>query len=93
MTFYQVNNPKNLQIINPLSNWIFIHNELYTQKELNKLNVSKFIKYIDNYDLKEKKVLSKNVFKKVNISKFKTYWFFGARFECLINNIEKEIGR
>jgi len=81
MIFYRVNNPEDLQIINPLNNWIFINGELYTQKELNKLNVSKFIKCFDSYDLKTKKVPIKHVFKKVEISKFNTYWFFGARFE------------
>lgn len=44
-----------------------VANELYTEKELDKLNLSgKFIEL--NFD-------------KVEISKFKTYWLFGARFE------------
>lgn len=44
-----------------------IANELYTQKELDKLDLSgKFIELN---------------FGKAEISKLKTYWLFGARFE------------
>lgn len=42
-----------------------IENELLTPRE-------KAIKF---------KVLSDKCFEAVNVSKFKTYWFFGARFE------------
>lgn len=58
-------NYDNYRVFSP-SNRILIANELYTQKELNKLGLF----------LEQSKY-----FKPINISKNKTYWLFGARFE------------
>ena len=72
MQFYKVINENsegktNQNLINPKTKWIFIHNELYTKNEIKKLNL--------------KDSFIKKHFNLVNISKFNTHWFFGARWQ------------
>lgn len=47
----------------------YIQNELYTQRELEKLGLSNAAQ------------LENGPFEKVNVNKNRTYWCFGARFE------------
>lgn len=49
---------------------IFIGNELYTEKEYNNL--------IQQYQFR---IPASELFERVEISKRRVYWFFGARFE------------
>ena len=53
---------------------IFIGNELYTEKELIKVKrrYYNYYKTVLNFD---------RIFERVEISKRRIYWFFGARFE------------
>ena len=53
---------------------ILIGNELYTEKELEKLKQKYFHCYSTVYNFDK-------IFDKVEIKKNKTHWFFGARFE------------
>jgi len=64
MKFYKVKNQSDNV---PHRKGFLVGNELYTEKELNKLSLSSnFIE--ENFD-------------SVEINKFKTFWMFGARFE------------
>ena len=67
MLFYKVNKESDQKRTNNKNCDFLIANELYTESEI----VSAGIGY---------KFLRKN-FTPVSISKFRTYWFFGARFE------------
>jgi len=65
MIFYRVNPESNEVSFN--NGWKLISNELHTQKEVDKMSFNK----------KQIKIH----FKKIALSKFKTYWCFGARFQ------------
>ena len=67
MKFYKVKKEADqIRFNNPLTGWHLIANELFTEKEVSKINFSE----------EEKR----KYFNKIEHSKFKTYWFFGARF-------------
>lgn len=77
MIYYKVNPKKDQtpvyrvkgkQLIN--DGYILVGNELYTGKELTKMFGNRMIK--ETFE---------DTFEKVNVSKKKVYWFFGARFE------------
>lgn len=81
MRFYRVNNPNDSQIENPRTQWIFVHNELYTEKEFKRLRLPEVLTYFDSKEMQHKTIKSKDLFQPVEVSKKKTRWFFGARFE------------
>lgn len=68
MIFYKVKpEADQVRYNNPLNGWHLIANELFTEKEMSKMNFSST--QISSY------------FDKTEISKFNTHWFFGARFK------------
>lgn len=72
MKFYKVNPAADqIRFNNPVTGWHLIANELHTVKEVNKMTFTP--KQIKQY------------FTPVEHSKFKTYWFFGARFQNKLN--------
>jgi hypothetical protein len=81
MQYFKVINPNDLQIINPKTNWVFISRELYTKRELEKLEVPEKITFFNSKSGKHETIETESLFQKVSISKFQTYFFFGARFE------------
>lgn len=76
MTYYRVNSAfDNVQIIkNRKISGFLVANELYTEKELEKLLNGARLR---GHGIKA----TSQAFEKVEINKNKTYWFFGARFE------------
>ena len=55
-------------------NEFFVANELYTEKEIEKIRKKYNILYAKVYNFNK-------IFEIVEISKKRIYWFFGARFE------------
>jgi len=86
MTFLQVNNPNDLQIINPKTQWIFINEELYTQREIEKMQLPETINFFNSKEAKQASIKTSELFTQVQVSKKQTKYFFGARFENKTEN-------
>lgn len=81
MRYFKVKNPKDLQIINPSNNWIFVNESLITEKELDSFNLSNQIRFFNSYTSKHEYYNTRDLFELVNINKNNTRFFMGFRFE------------
>ncbi len=68
MKYYKVKGHAGGMSIPNKKGYYFVANELHTVKEVEKLKLS--YEFIRNH------------LESVEINKFKTFWFFGARFKC-----------
>ena len=80
MKYLQVENPNDLQIINPKTQWIFINKELYTHKEIEKMQLPETINFFDSKEGKHASIKTTALFAQVQVSKKQTSFFLGARF-------------
>ena len=81
MKYLQVNNPNDLQIINSQTQWMFIDRELYTEREIEKMQLPKVINFFNSKEARHDTIKTSELFTQIEVSKKQTHFYFGARFK------------
>lgn len=81
MKYFKVKNQNDLQVTNPKTNWIFVNEELYTEREFEKLNVPEVLNFFNSKISRHDSIKRSDLFELVEVPKNKTYFFFGCRFD------------